>query len=63
MNLCINDLIKWNDDLIERVVWIDDEYSIAFLFELEANKGFPYPKSITEIEEQLLNIYKTLGQE
>ena len=55
MNLCINDLIKWNDDLIERVVWIDDEYSIAFLFELEANKGFPYPKSITEIEEAIAN--------
>lgn len=55
MILCVNDLIKWNDDSIERVVWIDDEYSIAFLFELEANKGFPYPKSIAEIEEAIAN--------
>ncbi len=55
MNLYVNDLIKWNDGSIERVVWIDDDYSIAFLFEIEANKGFPYPKSIAEIEEAILN--------
>ena len=55
MNLYVNDLIKWNDDSIERVVWIDEEYSIAFLFELEANKGFPHPKSIAEIEEAIAN--------
>ena len=55
MNLYVNDLIEWNDGSIERVVWIDDEYSIAFLFELEANKGFPHPKSIAEIEEAITN--------
>lgn len=57
MNLYINDLIEWQDhsqdSLIERIIWIDEGYSIAFLFDLKATKGFPYSKSMTEITEAI----------
>ena len=57
INLCVNDLIKWSeqsdDNLVERIVWIDDGRSIAFLFDINAKKGFPYPKSISEITEEI----------
>ena len=57
INLYINDLIEWKDhsqdSLIERIIWIDEGYSIAFLFDLKATKGFPYSKSMTEITEAI----------
>jgi hypothetical protein len=57
INLYINDLIEWlaqsEDSLIERIVWIDEGYTIAFLFDIKATKGFPYPKSIAEITEAI----------
>ena len=29
------------DNLIERVIWIDEGYVIAFVFDINANKRFP----------------------
>ncbi len=50
-------MIEWRekteDNLVERIVWIDDGCSIAFLFDINAKKGFPYPKSISEITEEI----------
>ena len=51
--LYVNDLIEWVNDgqesRIERIVWIDENYVIAFLFDINTNKGVPYAKKISEI--------------
>ena len=40
--LFVNELIEWQDNaeipLIERVLWIDEGYIIAFVFDLNAKK-------------------------
>lgn len=52
-NLFVNDLIEWIDsdppNLIERVLWIDSGYNIAFVFDINAKKGFPEAKKVSEI--------------
>ena len=54
----VNDLIQWNSDneknsLIERIVWIDEDYTIAFLFNINATKGFPRSYSVEDIKEAI----------
>jgi hypothetical protein len=53
----VNDLIQWSSDsdcpLIERVVWIDEGYIIAFVVDIYATKGFPYIRSINDLKEAL----------
>ncbi|MGK7960598.1 DNA-binding protein, partial [Crocosphaera sp.] len=54
----VNDLIQWNSNkgdnsLIERIVWIDKEYKIAFLFNINATKGFPRSCPVKDIKEAL----------
>ncbi len=55
----VNDLIKWRstdnelNQTIERVLWIDEGYAIAFLFDIEATKGFPRISSILDLKEAL----------
>ncbi len=55
----VNDLIEWrstdNDSskTVERVLWIDEGYAIAFLFDIEATKGFPRISSILDLKEAL----------
>jgi hypothetical protein len=55
--LFVNELIEWQDDseipLIERVLWIDEGYIIAFVFDINAKKGFPQPKKVSEILEAI----------
>jgi hypothetical protein len=55
--LFVNEIIKWQDNserpLIERVLWIDEGYIIAFVFDLNAKKGFPQPKKVSEILEAI----------
>lgn len=55
--LHINDLIEWIDDKgkskVERILWIDDNYNVAFVFDINTNKGLPAPKRISEIEEAI----------
>ncbi|MEP0840019.1 hypothetical protein [Coleofasciculus sp. FACHB-64] len=56
-NLFINDLIEWkaddNNHLIERIIWIDEGYVIAFVIDINAKKGLPEPKKISEILEAI----------
>ncbi len=60
-SLYVNDLIEWLDEsgetTVERIVWIDENYIIAFLFDINTNKGLPYPKRISEIEEAIAEEY------
>ncbi len=55
--LYVNDLIEWVDDAeksrVERIVWIDENYVIAFIFDINTNKGVPYAKRISEMEEAI----------
>jgi hypothetical protein len=56
-NLFVNELIEWNsgseNQLIERIVWVDEGYIIAFVFDINAKKGFPQPKKVSEILEAI----------
>ncbi|MBW4462667.1 MAG: DDE-type integrase/transposase/recombinase [Nodosilinea sp. WJT8-NPBG4] len=42
-----------SERLIERVLWIDEGYILAFVFNIEAKKGFPHLRKISEILEAL----------
>lgn len=52
-----NDLIEWGntlgDPLIERVLWIDEGYTIAFVSNIYAKTGFPELRKVSEILEAL----------
>ncbi|WP_414587906.1 Mu transposase C-terminal domain-containing protein [Scytonema sp. PCC 10023] len=56
-DLFVNDLIEWIDEsgnnLIERVLWIDEGYVIAFIFDINTKTGFPEPKKVSEIIEAI----------
>ncbi|OYE05063.1 DDE-type integrase/transposase/recombinase [Nostoc sp. 'Peltigera membranacea cyanobiont' 232] len=56
-NLFINDLIEWESDgntqLIERIIWIDEGYIIAFVLDVNSKKGLPEPKKVSEILEAM----------
>ncbi|MBD2359780.1 DDE-type integrase/transposase/recombinase [Anabaena minutissima FACHB-250] len=56
-DLFVNDLIKWIDEsgnnFIERVLWIDEGYVIAFVYDINAKTGFPKPKKVSEIIEAI----------
>lgn len=54
----VNDLIQWQSDdkdnpLIERVVWIDEGYTIAFVIDIYTTKGFPQSRYINDLKEAL----------
>ena len=55
--LYVNDLIEWVDEAgksrVERIVWIDENYIIAFVFDINTDKGLPTIKRINEIEEAI----------
>ncbi|NEU78997.1 DDE-type integrase/transposase/recombinase [Nostoc sp. UIC 10630] len=55
--LFVNDLIEWTLDLnvhiVERIIWIDEGYIIAFVIDINAKKGLPEPKKISEILEAI----------
>ncbi|MDZ8257976.1 Mu transposase C-terminal domain-containing protein [Nostoc sp. ChiQUE01b] len=55
--LFVNDLIEWIDEsgnnFVERVLWIDEGYTIAFVFDINTKTGFPEPKKISEIIEAI----------
>ncbi len=55
--LFTNDLIEWKNSsdnpLVERVLWIDEGYVIAFLFDINAKLGFPQARRVSEILEAL----------
>ena len=56
-HLYVNDLIEWLNEseqsTVERIIWIDENYTLAFIFDINTNKGVPYPKRISEIEEAI----------
>lgn len=39
----------------ERVIWVDEGNSIAFMFNLGADKGFPVLKKISELKDEIRN--------
>ena len=55
--LYVNDLIEWVNDAeesrVERIVWIDENYIVAFVFDINNNKGVPCAQKIGEIEEAI----------
>ena len=55
--LCVNDLIEWVDasgnSFVERILWIDEGYTITFVIDININKGFPVPKRISDIQEAI----------
>lgn len=60
-NLFVNEIIVWSSqsanekDLTERVLWIDEGYVIAFVFDINAKQGFPEIRNISDILEALSN--------
>lgn len=52
--LVVNNLISYNiennEQLVERVLWFDEERDIGFFIDLHSNR-FPYAKTITEVKE------------
>lgn len=61
VNLCVNDLIEGVEEsgqtTRERILWIDEGYVLAFVIDININKGVPYPKNIYEIEEAISEGY------
>lgn len=55
--LFVNDLIKWEPDsenlIIERILWIDEDYTIAFMFDINAKSGFPVSRKVSNVMEAL----------
>lgn len=55
--LFVNDLINWNPNsenpIIERILWIDEDYTIAFMFDINAESGFPSPRKVSDVIEAL----------
>lgn len=55
--LYVNDLVEWvnapEETKVERIIWIDENYILAFVFDINANKGVPHAKRISEIEEAI----------
>ncbi len=55
----VNDLIEWIDEsgnnFVERVLWIDEGYVIAFVYDINAKTGFPEDKKVSEIKEAIAN--------
>ncbi|WP_414756288.1 DNA-binding protein [Anabaena sp. CCY 9910] len=56
-DLFVNDLIEWivyqNTHIVERIIWIDEGYIIAFVIDINAKKGLPEPKKISDILEAI----------
>ncbi|MEO1432221.1 MAG: Mu transposase C-terminal domain-containing protein [Cyanobacteria bacterium J06633_8] len=56
-DLFVNDLIEWVDELgnsfIERILWIDEGYVIAFTIDINVTTGFPVSKRVSDIQEDI----------
>lgn len=67
IEIYVNDIIEWLDQsenkLIERVLWIDEDYTLAFVFDINSQKGFPEPRKISEIKAAISDgsAYKTIS--
>jgi len=59
--LFVNDLIKWEPDsenpIIERILWIDEDNTIVFMFDINAESGFPVPRKVSDVIEALAEGY------
>jgi Integrase core domain/Mu transposase, C-terminal len=55
--LYVNDLIEWVDEsgssFVERIIWIDEGYIIAFAIDVNIRTGFPILKKITDLQEAI----------
>ena len=56
-DLFVNEIIELinptGENLWERIIWIDENYTIAFVFDIYATKGFPKSRTISEIQEAI----------
>ncbi len=54
--LVVNNLISYNtennEEVVERVLWLDDVRDIGFFIDIHSNR-FPYAKTISEVEEAI----------
>lgn len=57
LSIVVNDLIKWEknleEPLIERVLWIDEHNTIAYAFDIYSSSGFPVPRKISDLIDDL----------
>lgn len=57
VDIFVNDLIQWisttEDSRIDRVLWIDDGYTIAFVITIYAESALPRQILVSEIEEAI----------
>lgn len=55
--LYVNDLIEWISEVekpsIERILWIDQEYTIAIVIDIFANTGFPTSRRVVDIIDEI----------
>lgn len=62
----VNDLIEGEDELgntsIERILWIDEHQSLAFVMDIFALNGFPQLKKLTDIFEGITAGYLSWSQ-
>ncbi|MBC1258918.1 DNA-binding protein, partial [Trichormus variabilis V5] len=42
-----------NTHIVERIIWIDEGYIIAFVIDINAKKGLPEPRKISDILEAI----------
>ncbi len=56
-DLFVNNLIEWVDEsgnnFVERILWIDEGYVIAFTIDINVKTGFPSPKRVSDIQEAI----------
>ncbi|MEH2336419.1 hypothetical protein [Nostoc sp.] len=56
-DLFVNDLIEWHHEsdsnLIERIIWIDEDYTQAFVVDINSSKGFPKIRTVSSIKEAI----------
>jgi hypothetical protein len=59
--LFVNELVKWKPDsenlTIERILWIDEDNTIVFMFDINAKSGFPVPRKVSDVIEALAEGY------
>jgi hypothetical protein len=57
INVFVNNLIQWIPDPdnthIDRVLWVDDGYKIAFVIDIHSESALPRQISVSEIEEAI----------
>ncbi|MBZ9689341.1 Mu transposase C-terminal domain-containing protein [Clostridium estertheticum] len=51
--LAVNTLLEYSKEKVERILWINNEYTIAFIIDIFANTCIPFVRNIEDIHEGL----------